>query len=92
MGGVESSVPTDKAIRLPERKQYSSNAEPGLSKTEMKRWVEQFSRVKVVAINSHRLPAGRKRSKGSIAKRRVRRKRTVATLQPDHSIPLFPGK
>nr|QQP00206.1 ribosomal protein L23 [Selaginella nipponica]QQP00340.1 ribosomal protein L23 [Selaginella pallidissima]QQP00260.1 ribosomal protein L23 [Selaginella nipponica]QQP00287.1 ribosomal protein L23 [Selaginella nipponica]QQP00354.1 ribosomal protein L23 [Selaginella pallidissima] len=92
MGGVENPVSTDKAIRSLERKQYSSNAEPNPSKTEMKRRIEQFPRVRIVAINSHRLPAVGRGSAGSVTERRVRRKRTITTLQLNHPIPLFPGK
>nr|AKI29350.1 ribosomal protein L23 [Selaginella uncinata] len=93
MGGVENLVFTDKAIRLLERKQYSFNVEPNLSKTEVKRWIERFFRVRIVAINSHRLPAGAARgSAGSVTGRRVRRKRMIITLRLNHSIPLFPGK
>nr|YP_009589450.1 ribosomal protein L23 [Selaginella doederleinii]QBL76033.1 ribosomal protein L23 [Selaginella doederleinii] len=93
MGGVENSVSTDKAIRSLERKQYSSNAELNPSKTEMKRWIEQFSRVAVVAINSHRPPASGRRSTGdATGERRVRRKRMVTTLRLHNPIPLFPSK
>lgn len=92
MGGVENPVSTDKAIRLPERKQYSSNAEPNPSKTEVKRRIERFPRVRIVAINSHRLPAAARGSAGSVTGRRVRRKRTITTLRLNHPIPLFPGK
>nr|YP_009589603.1 ribosomal protein L23 [Selaginella pennata]YP_009589652.1 ribosomal protein L23 [Selaginella pennata]QBL76186.1 ribosomal protein L23 [Selaginella pennata]QBL76235.1 ribosomal protein L23 [Selaginella pennata] len=93
MGGVENPVSTDKAIRLPERKQYSSNAEPNPSKTEVKRRIERFPRVRIVAINSHRLP-GARGSAGSVntGGRRVRRKRMITTLRLNHPIPLFPGK
>nr|YP_009589382.1 ribosomal protein L23 [Selaginella bisulcata]YP_009589422.1 ribosomal protein L23 [Selaginella bisulcata]QBL75965.1 ribosomal protein L23 [Selaginella bisulcata]QBL76005.1 ribosomal protein L23 [Selaginella bisulcata] len=91
MGGVENPVSTDKAIRLPERKQYSSNAEPNPSKTEVKRRIERFPRVRIVAINSHRLPPARG-SAGSVKGRRVRRKRMITTLRLNHPIPLFPGK
>nr|YP_009589752.1 ribosomal protein L23 [Selaginella sanguinolenta]QBL76333.1 ribosomal protein L23 [Selaginella sanguinolenta]QGU93093.1 ribosomal protein L23 [Selaginella nummulariifolia] len=89
MGGVENPVPTDKAIRSPEKKQYSSNAESNPNKTEMKRRIEQSSNVRVVAINSHR-PPGKGRYAGST--RRVRRKRMVITPRPNYPVPLFPGK
>nr|QBL07961.1 ribosomal protein L23 [Selaginella moellendorffii] len=94
MGGVENSVSTDKAIRSLERKQYSSNAELTPSKTEMKRWIEQLSRVGVVATNSNRPPAGGRRSTGYATgeRRRVRRKRMVTTLRVNDPIPLFPSK
>nr|QGU93232.1 ribosomal protein L23 [Selaginella sanguinolenta] len=91
MGGVENPVPTDKAIRSPEKKQYSSNAESNPNKTEMKRRIEQSSNVRVVAINSHR-PPGKGRYAAGSTTRRVRRKRMVITPRPNYPVPLFPGK
>nr|YP_010941953.1 ribosomal protein L23 [Persicaria hastatosagittata]YP_010941973.1 ribosomal protein L23 [Persicaria hastatosagittata]WLS52155.1 ribosomal protein L23 [Persicaria hastatosagittata]WLS52175.1 ribosomal protein L23 [Persicaria hastatosagittata] len=37
-------------------KKYTSNVESGSTRTEIKHWVELFFGVKVIAMNSHRLP------------------------------------
>nr|QIQ22847.1 ribosomal protein L23 [Cistanche sinensis]QIQ22876.1 ribosomal protein L23 [Cistanche sinensis] len=53
---MESAVFTDKSIRLLGKNQYISNVESGSTRTELKHWVELFFGVKVIAMNSHRLP------------------------------------
>jgi ribosomal protein L23 len=47
---------TEKSLRLLGKNQYISNVESGFTQTEIKHWVKLFFGVKVVAVNSHRLP------------------------------------
>lgn len=56
MDGIKYVVVTDKSIRLLVKNQYTSNVESGSTRTEIKHWVELFFGVKVIAMNSHRLP------------------------------------
>ncbi|KAI3863244.1 hypothetical protein MKX03_011667 [Papaver bracteatum] len=56
MDGIKYAVFTDKSIWLLGNNQYTSNVESGLTRTEIKHWVELFFGVKVIAMNSHRLP------------------------------------
>ncbi|PNT12338.2 hypothetical protein POPTR_011G074401v4 [Populus trichocarpa] len=56
MDGIKYAVVTDKSIRLLLKNQYTSNVESGSTRTEIKHWVELFFGVKVIAMNSHRLP------------------------------------
>jgi len=56
MDGIKYAVFTDKSIRLLGKNQYTSNVESGSTRTEIKHWVELFFGVKVIAMNSHRLP------------------------------------
>ncbi|KAI3898852.1 hypothetical protein MKW92_027369 [Papaver armeniacum] len=56
MDGIKYAVFTDKSIRLLGNNQYTSNVESGSTRTEIKHWVELFFGVKVIAMNSHRLP------------------------------------
>ncbi|KAK7297192.1 hypothetical protein VNO77_48758 [Canavalia gladiata] len=61
MNGIKYAVFTDKSIGLLGKNQYTSNVESGSTRTEIKHWVELFFGVKVIAMNSHRLPVkGRK--------------------------------
>nr|YP_010575693.1 ribosomal protein L23 [Xylanche himalaica]YP_010575703.1 ribosomal protein L23 [Xylanche himalaica]UZN42926.1 ribosomal protein L23 [Xylanche himalaica]UZN42936.1 ribosomal protein L23 [Xylanche himalaica] len=60
MDGIKNAVFTDKSIRLLGKNQYTSNVESGSTRTELKHWVELFFGVKVIDMNSHRLP-GRER-------------------------------
>nr|YP_009670743.1 ribosomal protein L23 [Passiflora tenuiloba]YP_009670757.1 ribosomal protein L23 [Passiflora tenuiloba]QCX30026.1 ribosomal protein L23 [Passiflora tenuiloba]QCX30027.1 ribosomal protein L23 [Passiflora tenuiloba] len=104
MDGIQYAVPvvTDKSFRLLEKNQYTLNVESGSTKTEIKHWVELFFGVKVMAMNSHRLPGkGRRmRGKGRRMRGKGRRmrpimghtmhyKRMIITLQPGYSIPFL---
>nr|YP_010941354.1 ribosomal protein L23 [Knorringia sibirica]WLS51043.1 ribosomal protein L23 [Knorringia sibirica]WLS51128.1 ribosomal protein L23 [Knorringia sibirica] len=56
MDRITYAIFTDKSIRLLGKNQYTSNVESGSTRTEIKHWVELFFCVKVIAMNSHRLP------------------------------------
>ncbi|KAK5837600.1 hypothetical protein PVK06_006326 [Gossypium arboreum] len=62
MDGIKYVVVTDKSIRLLVKNQYTSNVESGSTRTEIKHWVELFFGVKVIAMNSHRLPGKGKKN------------------------------
>nr|YP_009667400.1 ribosomal protein L23 [Thalassia hemprichii]YP_009667435.1 ribosomal protein L23 [Thalassia hemprichii]ATP74957.1 ribosomal protein L23 [Thalassia hemprichii]ATP74992.1 ribosomal protein L23 [Thalassia hemprichii]QJR53083.1 ribosomal protein L23 [Thalassia hemprichii]QJR53105.1 ribosomal protein L23 [Thalassia hemprichii] len=95
MDGIQYAVVTEKSIRLLQNNQYTSHVESGSTRTEIKHWVELFFGVKVIAMNSHRLPR-----KGHRLPRKGRRmgpimghtmhsnyRRMIITLQPGDSIP-----
>ena len=56
MNGIKYAVCTYKSIRLLGKNQYTFNVESGSTRTEIKHWVELLFDVKVIDINSHRLP------------------------------------
>ena len=88
MDGIKYPVYTDKGIRLLGKNQYTSNVESGSTRTEIKHWVELFFGVKVIAMNSHRLPLrGRRRRMGPIMGHTMHYRRMIITLQPGYSIP-----
>ena len=93
MDGIKYFVVTDKSIRLLLKNQYTSNVESGSTRTEIKHWVELFFGVKVIAMNSHRLPLrGRRRRMGPIMGHTMHYRRMIITLQPGYSIPPFRKK
>ena len=69
-----------------EKNQYTFNLESGLTRTEIKHWVELFFGVKVLAMNSHRLPRKGRRM-GPIMGHTMHYRRMIITLQPGYSIP-----
>jgi ribosomal protein L23 len=88
MDEVKYPVLTKKSIRLLERNEYTFNVDSQLNKKKMKIWIEHFFDVKVIAMNSYRLPEkGGKR--GSMIGHPIRCKRMIITLKPGDSIPLF---
>ena len=50
MDGIKYAVFTNKSIQLFEKNQYTLNVESGLTRTEIKQWVELFFGVKVIGI------------------------------------------
>nr|UDZ60972.1 ribosomal protein L23 [Limnocharis flava] len=85
MDGIKYPVLTEKSIRLLGNNQYTSNVESGSTRTEIKHWVELFFGVKVIAMNSHRLP-GKGRRVGPIMGHTMHDRRMIITLQPGDSI------
>nr|QWK45235.1 ribosomal protein L23 [Stephania tetrandra]QWK45254.1 ribosomal protein L23 [Stephania tetrandra] len=84
MDRIKYAVFTDKSIRLLVNNQYTYNVESGSTRTEIKHWVELFFGVKVIAMNSHRLPGkGRRMGPGHT----MHYRRMIITLQPGYSIP-----
>nr|YP_009926705.1 ribosomal protein L23 [Lophopyxis maingayi]QNK04996.1 ribosomal protein L23 [Lophopyxis maingayi] len=86
MDGIKYAVFTEKSVRLLGKNQYTFNVESGLTRTEIKHWVELFFGVKVIAMNSHRLPLKGRRMR-PIRGHRMHYKRMIITLQPGYSIP-----
>nr|YP_009738972.1 ribosomal protein L23 [Hedysarum taipeicum]QIC19351.1 ribosomal protein L23 [Hedysarum taipeicum]UFP91346.1 ribosomal protein L23 [Hedysarum taipeicum] len=86
MNGIKYAVFTKKSIRLLEKNQYTFNVESGLTRTEIKHWVELFFGVKVIAINSHRLPIKGRRVR-PIMRHTMHYRRMIITLQAGYSIP-----
>ena len=85
MDRIKYAVFTSKSVRLFEKNQYTFNVESGLTRTEIKHWVELFFGVKVIAMNSHRLPGKGKRT-GRIMEHTMHYRRIIITLQRDYSI------
>ena len=88
MDKIGYPILTEKTIRLLEKNQYSFDVDSRLNKTEMKKRIELFFNVKVIGINSHRLPAKGKKI-GAMTGYTTRYKRMVITLKSGYSIPLF---
>nr|YP_010399941.1 ribosomal protein L23 [Nowellia curvifolia]UQM88707.1 ribosomal protein L23 [Nowellia curvifolia] len=84
-------VLTEKTIRLLEKNQYNFDVDIKLDKIEVKKWIELFFDVKVMSINSHRLPIKKKRI-GAITGYTACYKRVIITLKSGYSIPLFSNK
>lgn len=82
------AVMRSKALRLLSKRQYAFDVDPRATKTEVKRWVEAFFRVKVKGMNSHRPP--RKMKRIGLAKGYpVRYKRMIITLHIGYVLPIF---
>nr|YP_010880827.1 ribosomal protein L23 [Asplenium pseudocapillipes]WHW95374.1 ribosomal protein L23 [Asplenium pseudocapillipes] len=79
---------TDKSIRLLQQNQYTFHVDSKLTKTKMKKWMEQFFNVRVDGINTSRVANdGKKNSKLNMNCRS--RKKMIARLRANSFIPLF---
>nr|NP_683844.1 ribosomal protein L23 [Chaetosphaeridium globosum]Q8M9U6.1 RecName: Full=Large ribosomal subunit protein uL23c; AltName: Full=50S ribosomal protein L23, chloroplastic [Chaetosphaeridium globosum]AAM96560.1 ribosomal protein L23 [Chaetosphaeridium globosum] len=85
---VKSPLLTEKSIRLLQKNQYTFQVNSDVNKTEFKKWIEIFFKVKVMSINSCRPPRKKKRI-GLISGYTVRYKKIIVTLKSGDSIPLF---
>ncbi|CAN6454619.1 unnamed protein product [Victoria cruziana] len=86
MDGIKYLVFTEKSIWLLGNNQFTFNVESGSTRIEIKHWIKLFFGVKVVAMNSHRLP-GKGRRMGPIMQHTMHYRRMIITLQPHYSIP-----
>ncbi|KAL0912906.1 hypothetical protein M5K25_016322 [Dendrobium thyrsiflorum] len=87
MDRIKYAVFTEKSIWLLGNNQYTSNVKSGSTRTEIKHWVELFFGVKVIAMNSHRLPGKGRRMGHTMHYRRM-----IITLQPDSQVKSNPRK
>nr|AMM04621.1 ribosomal protein L23 [Monotropa hypopitys] len=81
MDGIKYAVFTEKGNRLRNKNQYTFNVESGSTRTEIKHWIELFFGVKVIAMNSHRIPV-----KGRRVEHTMNLRRMIITIQPGYSI------
>nr|YP_011004442.1 ribosomal protein L23 [Asplenium antiquum]WPT27097.1 ribosomal protein L23 [Asplenium antiquum] len=84
----KNQIITDKSIRLLQQNQYTSHVDSKLTKTEMRKWVEQFFNVKVDGINTSRI-ANDKKKRNRLNVNCKSKKKMIARLRANHFIPLF---
>lgn len=85
---VKYPILTEKTIRLIEQNQYSFAVDPTSDKTSVKSAIEYLFDVKVVSVNTSRLPL-RKRRVGKFIGKKARYKRAIVKLAPENTITLF---
>lgn len=76
---VKNVVLTEKSVRLIENNQYTFDVDVKLTKPQIRKLIEDFFKVKVSAINTHRLPRTSK----------THYKRVIVTVKSGYSISLF---
>nr|YP_010402997.1 ribosomal protein L23 [Bolbitis x multipinna]YP_010702363.1 ribosomal protein L23 [Bolbitis sinensis]UQV94805.1 ribosomal protein L23 [Bolbitis x multipinna]WCL38724.1 ribosomal protein L23 [Bolbitis sinensis] len=86
MEKFKNQLITEKSIRLLQQNQYTFYVDSKLTKTEMKKWVEQFFNVEVGGINSSRT---RKKNKKKWSSNFTSKKKMIVRLRANNLIPLF---
>ena len=64
-------IRTEKATRLIENNQFSFDVDVRLTKPQIRKFVEEFFNVKVLAVNTHRPPRQIKRLSSKVGYKRV---------------------
>ena len=85
---VKYPILTEKTIRLFEQNQYSFAVDSRANKDFIKIAVEQLFNVKVLSVNTSRLPF-KKRRVGKFIGKKPQNKKAVVTLSPENSITFF---
>jgi len=87
---VKSYVLTEKATRLIENgNHYTFDVDPRLTKPQIRQFIESVFNVKVISVNTHRLPR-KKRRLGSSQGYKTQYKRAIVTLRKEDSLEVFP--
>nr|WP_199291931.1 MULTISPECIES: 50S ribosomal protein L23 [unclassified Coleofasciculus] len=86
---VYRPIVTEKATLLMEQNKYVFEVVPKATKPEIKAAIEDLFKVKVVSVNTLRLPR-KKRRVGKFAGFKPQYKRAIVTLASGETITLFP--
>ena len=87
---VKSYVLTEKATRLIENGNHCTfDVDPRLTKPQIRQFIESVFNVKVISVNTHRLPR-KKRRLGSSQGYKTQYKRAIVTLRKEDSLEVFP--
>lgn len=87
---VKSYVLTEKSVRLIENSnQYTFDVDPRVTKPQIRQFIESVFQVKVLSVNTHRLPR-KKRRLGSSQGYKTQYKRAIVTLRKEDSIEVYP--
>nr|YP_010932371.1 ribosomal protein L23 [Hormidiella parvula]WKT06016.1 ribosomal protein L23 [Hormidiella parvula] len=85
---IRRAIFTAQSARLLERNQYTFEVDPRATKPEIKSFVESAFKVKVVSVNTHRLP-NKKTRLGGLVGQKSRHKRAIVTIGWGERIALF---
>jgi large subunit ribosomal protein L23 len=85
---IKYPILTEKTIRLFEQNQYSFAVDSKVNKNLIKVAVEQLFSVKVLSVNTSRLPL-KKRRVGKFIGKKPQHKKAIVTLAPENSINFF---
>ena len=78
---------TEKCGRLIENDQYTFDVDPRLTKPQIKKLIEDFFQIKVIAVNTHRPPRRKKRLGLSVGYK-TSYKRVIITVKTGDSLVL----
>ena len=78
-------IRTEKCGRLIENDQYTFDVDSRLTKPQIKKLIEDFFKIKVIAVNTHQPPRKKKR-RGTSVGYKVSYKRVIITVKTTDSL------
>lgn len=66
---IKQVIRTEKSIRLNEDNQYVFDVDSQLTKPEIRAIIEKYFSVRVLSVNTHRLPVSRRKGRNRMTKR-----------------------
>lgn len=85
---VKHCVLTEKVMKLVVNNQYTFDVDLRLTKTQIKKLIEELFNVKILSINTHILPRKKKRI-GILQGTQIQYKRAIITIKAGESINFF---
>lgn len=87
---VKYPILTEKSVRLMDSNHYTFDMDRRLTKTQIKKIVQDAFNVSVVAVNTHR-PPRKKRRVGTQQGFKSAYKRVIITVKAGETIPILPN-
>ena len=85
---IKYPVITEKSCRLIEKNKYTFDVDKKLTKSQIKKILENLFKINIISVNTH-LPPIKKKRLGLKQGYKVRYKRVIITIKSNQQIPIF---
>ena len=85
---IKYPVITEKSCRLIEQNKYTFDVDKKLTKSQIKKNLENLFKINIISLNTH-LPPIKKKRLGLKQGYKVRYKRVIITIKSNQKIPIF---
>lgn len=85
---IKYPVITEKSCRLIEKNKYTFDVDKKLTKTQIKKILENLFKINIISVNTH-LPPIKKKRLGLKQGYKARYKRVIVTIKSNQQIPIF---
>ena len=85
---IKYPVITEKSCRLIEKNKYTFDVDKKLTKSQIKKILENLFEINIISVNTH-LPPLKKKRLGLKQGYKVRYKRVIITIKSNQQIPIF---
>lgn len=85
---IKYPVITEKSFRLIEKNKYTFNVDKKLTKSQIKKILENLFKINIISVNTH-LPPIKKKRLGLKQGYKARYKRVIIKIKSNQQIPIF---